>query len=139
MITYQTLEINNNDLDVFRNYIQQNETNAEYKYWFSDKKFKNSNVCNIEAAFLDDKIISISACTYYDSETLRIAQFHYTLPKYRKHRNFMIDNNGFIKRHIDTARINSLPKLIVAIHSFNHKTSQMLNVWLNRRHKIKWF
>ena len=25
MITYQTLEINNNDLDVFRNYIQQNE------------------------------------------------------------------------------------------------------------------
>lgn len=139
MITYKTIDVHNEDLLAFRFNIQRNESNKEYRYWFSERKLRSSNIHNIEGAYLNDKLISVSATTLYDENTLRISQFHYTLPEYRKYRDFMCAKEGFIKRHKDSAQALSKNTLLIAIHTFNQKTEQMLNVWLNRRHRILWF
>lgn len=139
MITYKTIDIHSEDLLAFRFNIQRNELDKEYRYWFSERKLRSSDIYNLEGAYLDDKLISVSATTLYNQNTLRIGQFHYTLPEYRQHRDFMCAKEGFIKRHKDTAQLLDKNTLLVAIHAFNRKTEQMLNVWLHRRHRILWF
>lgn len=140
LVTYRQFDdIHNTEVLEFRYRISREEADTEYRYWFSTNKFENMNIKNVEAALLDNRIISVSCCSLLDNDTLRVAQLHYTLFDYRqKYRDLLITESGFLDRHLQTAKKLNANKMLIAIHPFSKKTQKVLDIYLNRRDRYRW-
>jgi hypothetical protein len=134
MVTFKTLDQFDDKILEFRFRVRQEEDDLEFKYWFSINKFEKMNFYNIETALVDNKVIAISGSTIID-ESFRICQLLYTLPTYRNvYRDLLIRNDGFIFRHLQTAKKLNINKIFYTMHGVNKKTEQALKVMLHKRH-----
>ena len=135
-----TVQSNNLILKKFHQLVVE----LEYKYWFDQHRLTGISSSgfkfhNIELIIINDLPVSFSGCSIVNDK-LRILQQLYTLPEYRREcRDAVIQKNGFIDRHIETAKKLNMSNLLVTVHEFNNKTKTMQNIWLNKRHKYRHF
>jgi hypothetical protein len=134
MVNFLTLDKFDDKILEFRYNVSRMESDNEFKYWFSSKKFENMSFVNIEAAIVDSKVIAISGCSLLD-DYLRICQLLYVLPNFRTtYRDLLIRDDGFISRHITTAKKLKIKKMLYSMHVANKKTEKAVKVMLNKRH-----
>jgi hypothetical protein len=120
----------------FQNNVIKTEKNDTYLYWFSDDKMRKANFYNIETFLTDNKVISFSGCSIYDEDTLRVGQTWYTLKDYRiKYRSLMdVDGEGFLARHLETAKKLNCKKMIMTFHVHNRRTEVLFKQFKNNKY-----
>lgn len=133
MIEFKTVYYGNPLLEEFCQAVIENEPDTYYHHWWTDARMKTI-FYNMELCLFNNKVIGFSGCSV-NNDRLRVAQQHYTLLKYRKScRDLLIRENGFMDRHIITARKLNLNKLLITMHVFNKKTAAAEKIYRNKRH-----
>lgn len=142
MVTFNTLHLPDHDLDIFRQWVTSYETDEEFRLWFSDSKFCKMDFVNVEGCFVEGQVISVSGCSLLEidgNDWLRVGQLHYTIPGYRtQYRDSLIREGGFLDRHADTARGLGLDRMLISVHVFNHKTTQIDQIFKFKRRGYRW-
>ncbi len=131
-MNFKTVVYNDPLLIKFCSLVHNTETDKEFKKWFTDDRLSRL-FYNIELCLIDGSPISFSGCSILDSK-LRVAQQHYTLLEYRKNfRDLLIRKNGFMDRHIKTAKSLNLSTILITMHSFNKKTDTVVKIYDKKR------
>lgn len=115
------------------------DANPEEVYKFGKKKWEQTNFSAIEAIFIEDQIVSISACSLFNERVLRVGMFLYTLKKYRTTiRDNVFSSDGFFARHINHAKETGKQAVFLSVYPYTKKLyAHALNLSKHKRTHAK--
>lgn len=136
MIEFKTVYYGNPLLGEFCRSVIDTEPDTSYHHWWTDDRMKRI-FYNVELCLVHNNVIGFSGCSVNNGR-LRVAQQHYTLLGYRqKYRDLLIRENGFMDRHISTAKDLGLNKILITMHAFNKKTIAVEKIYKNKRQSYR--